>query len=103
MTDESMRPLILVVDDTPDNIDLLAGILRPAYKVRAARGGEKALVIGGGIAKAKGFLFRPLARFLSRYEWRPGGHKVRIVPAALDDRAGAFGAAWNALNEAQAL
>jgi len=61
------------------------------------------VVIGGGIAKAKGFLFRPLARFLSRYEWRPGGHKVRIVPAALDDRAGAFGAAWNALNEAQAL
>ncbi len=36
---------ILVVDDTPDNIHLLRGILHPAYKIKAATSGEKALKI----------------------------------------------------------
>ncbi len=31
-------------------------------------------------------------------EWRPGGHRVRIVPATLGEWAGTYGAAWNALN-----
>ena len=34
---------ILVVDDAPENIDVLSGILRPHYKVRAATNGDKAL------------------------------------------------------------
>lgn len=34
---------ILVVDDTPENIDVLVGILGEDYQVRAARGGEQAL------------------------------------------------------------
>jgi len=37
--------IVLVVDDTPANIDLLCGILRPHYKVKAATNGEKALQI----------------------------------------------------------
>lgn len=36
---------ILVVDDTPSNIQLLNGILRENYKVKAATTGEKALKI----------------------------------------------------------
>ncbi|MEH6650067.1 MAG: two-component system response regulator [Motiliproteus sp.] len=36
---------ILVVDDTPENIDVLAGILKADYKIRAARNGEMALKI----------------------------------------------------------
>lgn len=36
---------ILVVDDTPENIDLLSGILRADYRVKAATRGEKALQI----------------------------------------------------------
>jgi glucokinase len=56
------------------------------------------VVIGGGIAKAGPRLFRPLAMFLKQFEWRPGGHHARIVPALLGERAGAFGAAWNAMN-----
>lgn len=55
------------------------------------------VVVGGGIAKAGPELFRPLKSFLRRYEWRPGGAKVQIVPARLGDQAGAFGAAWHAL------
>jgi glucokinase len=55
------------------------------------------VVIGGGIAQAGPTLFRPLAKFLDRFEWRPGGARVRVVRAKLNERAGAFGAAWNVL------
>jgi glucokinase len=55
------------------------------------------VVIGGGIANAGAALFRPLREFLDRFEWRPGAHKARIVRARLGDRAGAFGAAWEAM------
>ena len=36
---------VLVVDDTPTNIQLLNGILREHYKVKAATNGERALKI----------------------------------------------------------
>ena len=58
------------------------------------------VVIGGGIVKSGEALFRPLARYLDKFEWRPGGQRVRIAAAELGDRAGAFGAAWNALHRA---
>jgi putative two-component system response regulator len=45
---EFVRPTILVVDDTPENIDVLNGILQGEYNVRAATGGEKALAIARG-------------------------------------------------------
>lgn len=55
------------------------------------------VVFGGGIAKSGAALFDPLHRFMDRFEWRPTGTRVRIVPAALGDRAGALGAARNAM------
>jgi len=39
------KQTILVVDDTPENIDVLSGVLRPDYKVKAALNGERALKI----------------------------------------------------------
>ncbi len=36
-------PTILIVDDTPTNLDLLVEILRPDYRTRVAISGEKAL------------------------------------------------------------
>jgi putative two-component system response regulator len=41
----SRQQTILVVDDIPENIDVLSGILSPEYKVKAALGGERALAI----------------------------------------------------------
>ncbi|HJV66203.1 MAG TPA: response regulator [Geomonas sp.] len=41
-------PSILVVDDTPDNLALMGGILRDSYRVRVANNGERALRIAGG-------------------------------------------------------
>ncbi len=48
MNDRSDKATILVVDDTPENIDVLRGILRGEYKVKAALNGEKALSIATG-------------------------------------------------------
>jgi putative two-component system response regulator len=36
---------VLVVDDTPENIDMVSSILEGHYKVRAATNGEKGLKI----------------------------------------------------------
>jgi putative two-component system response regulator len=46
MTELQMeKKSILVVDDAPENIDLLVGLLKDKYKVRAALNGEVALTI----------------------------------------------------------
>ena len=47
MSDTSMTNTILVVDDAPENIDLLDGVLNKDYKIKAALNGEKALKIAG--------------------------------------------------------
>ena len=40
-----VKPIILVVDDIPDNIHTLSGILNDDFKIKAATSGEKALKI----------------------------------------------------------
>lgn len=39
------KPTILVVDDTPDNLTLMSGLLREQYRVKVSNRGEKALEI----------------------------------------------------------
>ena len=55
------------------------------------------VVIGGGIAQAGAALFDPLDDYLGLMEWRPGGQRVRVLPAALGGAAGALGAARHAM------
>ncbi len=57
----------------------------------------KAVVIGGGTGRERRCSDRHL-RDAAQFEWRPGGARARIVPAQLGDRAGAFGAAYNAIH-----
>jgi glucokinase len=57
------------------------------------------VILGGGIAKAGPALFEPLERFLDTLEWRPTGERVRILPAALGEYAGAIGAAYYAMKQ----
>jgi len=57
----------------------------------------EAIVIGGGIARSGGALFEPLQRYVNEIEWRPGGHRVKILAAQLGEYAGAYGAARSAL------
>lgn len=44
----SKRPTVLVVDDTPDNLTFMAGVLREHYAVKVAKNGALALQIAGG-------------------------------------------------------
>ena len=57
----------------------------------------EAVVVGGGVAQAGAALFDPLNRYLDDLEWRPGGHRVRILRGALGEWAGAYGAARSAM------
>jgi glucokinase len=59
----------------------------------------EAVIIGGGIARSGSALFEPLERFLDEVEWRPGGARVKVLPAQLGELAGAYGAAVTALKE----
>lgn len=43
MSDLTAKQTILIVDDAPENIDVLKGILSDTYKIKAAIHGEKAL------------------------------------------------------------
>lgn len=51
------------------------------------------IVVGGGIAKCGPLLFDPLHEAMERFEWRPFGKRVHIVPAKLGGMAGSIGAA----------
>ena len=42
---------VLVVDDMPDNLSVMSGLLRPDYKVKLANSGERALQIVAGDGK----------------------------------------------------
>jgi putative two-component system response regulator len=42
-TDPGNRPLVLIVDDTPENITLMNGLLKDLYRTRIATNGERAL------------------------------------------------------------
>lgn len=42
-SEEGQRPRILIVDDAPQNLRLLSGILRDNYRVSVAVGGREAL------------------------------------------------------------
>jgi putative two-component system response regulator len=39
------KPTVLVVDDTPDNLTLMSGLLKDRYKVKIANNGERALKV----------------------------------------------------------
>ncbi len=45
MQPPSDNPVILIVDDTPENVDVLAGILHEHYQIKIALNGPKALKI----------------------------------------------------------
>ena len=48
MQDPPTQQTVLAVDDIPDNLDVLTGVLRADYKVKAATNGERALAIAAG-------------------------------------------------------
>ncbi len=57
----------------------------------------EAVILGGGIARSGSALFEPLEKFVRDAEWNVGAVPVKILPAQLGEFAGAYGAAWKAL------
>ncbi|MBF0169324.1 MAG: response regulator [Alphaproteobacteria bacterium] len=45
MSDITDKRTILIVDDTPDNIAVISGVLKSSYKTKVATNGEKALAL----------------------------------------------------------
>ncbi len=48
MASEANRKTILVVDDTPENLTVVVGLLKDCYRTRVATNGAKALALAGG-------------------------------------------------------
>lgn len=48
MTIEHAKQTVLIVDDQPSNIQMLANLLKADYRIKVANGGEKALMIVNG-------------------------------------------------------
>ncbi len=61
----------------------------------------EAIIVGGGIAEAGPILWDGLEKALDRVEWRPNGHRLRLIRPELADWAGAFGAARRAMTQRQ--
>lgn len=59
---------ILVVDDAPENIDVLTGVLSDQYRVKAARNGEKALEIAQRLPKPSMILLDIMMPGMDGYE-----------------------------------
>jgi cyclic di-GMP phosphodiesterase len=82
---EKPRQTILVVDDTPDNLDILSGILREDYKVKAALNGERALKIANADLKPDMILLDIMMPDMDGYEVcrqlksNPATHKIPII------------------------
>ena len=66
--DFSRRAVILVVDDTADNLSLMSGLLKDKYKVKLAINGEKALSIARGTEQPDLILLDIMMPGLSGYE-----------------------------------
>jgi len=62
------KQTILIVDDTPENIDVLTEVLDPHYQTRIALNGEKALKIAAGEAKPDLILLDIMMPGISGYD-----------------------------------
>ncbi len=66
--DFAKKKTILVVDDTPDNLTLMAGLLKDEYRVKLANSGEKALAAVRGPSPPDLILLDIMMPGLSGYE-----------------------------------
>jgi len=66
--DFTQKPTVLVVDDTPDNLTLMSGLLRNLYKVKVANNGDKAVKISQAPDKPDLILLDIMMPGLSGYD-----------------------------------
>lgn len=81
--DADTKPVILVVDDTPDNLELMAELLRDRYTVKLAKDGTKALQLAAGKPAPDLILLDIMMPGLSGYDVMQqlkAGEKTRHIP-----------------------
>ena len=57
----------------------------------------EAVILSGGITQGGSAILAPVEARLEEIEWRPGGHKVKLLIAENQDWAGAYGALHRAI------
>lgn len=62
------RPTILIVDDTPDNISLMSGLLKDSFRVKAATNGPKAIAIAQSVPRPELILLDIMMPVMDGYE-----------------------------------
>jgi putative two-component system response regulator len=67
-TPHSTPQTVLIVDDTPENIDLLSEVLAPFYRIKVATNGERALKIASGDTKPDLILLDIMMPGISGYD-----------------------------------
>jgi len=65
---DSDNKIILIVDDVPENIDVLRGILKHKYQIKVATDGKKALSIAQGKSKPDLILLDIMMSGMDGYE-----------------------------------
>ncbi|MDF1790499.1 MAG: two-component system response regulator [Thalassobaculaceae bacterium] len=65
---EDGRRTVLVVDDTPDNLSLMSGLLKDTYRVRVANSGERALAIASSASRPDLILLDIMMPVMDGYE-----------------------------------
>lgn len=56
------------------------------------------VLIGGGLIETDLPVLSALGKWMDQFEWRPAGHRVRLEKSRLGQEAGAYGAAFAAIN-----
>jgi putative two-component system response regulator len=64
----SEKKIILVVDDAPENIDVISGALKAHYKVKASTSGERALKIAARVPQPDLILLDVMMPDMDGYE-----------------------------------
>lgn len=68
MATDDGKAVVLIVDDTPNNIEVLSGVLKADYKIRAANNGERALKIASSSPKPDMILLDIMMPEMDGYE-----------------------------------
>jgi putative two-component system response regulator len=80
-TAPAARPVVLLVDDTPENLSVLGELLQPFYRVRVANSGARALSVVASEPRPDLILLDVMMQDMDGYEVI---HRLRADPATRD-------------------
>src|SRR4029078_13626921 len=66
--DFAIKPVVLIVDDKPENLTIMNGLLKDAYRTRVANSGERALQLAAAEPKPDLVLLDSMMPGMDGYE-----------------------------------